>query len=79
MDQIQLLMSERAELVARLAKIDALLSEHAALQRRVQALLGEKPQFLGEAGVSSAKSSFERSDSGKRRSSPVVEIGRAHV
>lgn len=71
MDAIERLKAERAALVSRLATIDAVIAEHAALQRKVESLLSMDAKDVVGNPPKAAKSGGE-SESGIRRVTPEV-------
>lgn len=72
MEAIQRLKAERLELIARLSKIEAVLAEHAAVQKKLEELLGAGTVDTGPV-VKKPTTNSEGSESRGRRVTADVE------
>ena len=77
MDAIERLKAERTELIARLSKIEAVIAQHAELQRSVEELLAGGPKIVAAVGVATAKSSASAESAGRRVTADVADFERA--
>lgn len=77
MDLFEQLRKERGELLARLSKIESVLTEHAALQRKVGELLGAEHPAIVRTASRTSKPSIHSESSGRRVSAEVAEFERA--
>lgn len=77
LDAIERLKAERTELIARLSKIEAVIAQHAELQRSVEELLAGAPKIVASVGSATAKSSASAESAGRRVTADVADFERA--